>query len=102
MNTDNFAIWKFKNIEGVLQDFYAYDFLVTKYQKDYVVFFMHYDLSTNTIKFESKIAKYDGVTCSFNDVHATLKQLGVFALKNRLDCHDSATWNNKLFEGTNN
>lgn len=99
MNIDNFAIWKFKNVEGVLKNFYAYDFLVSKYQKGFVTFFIHYDLNTDTIVFKSDHARqYNGITCKFSEFHNKLKSLGLFELKDENDCHESATWNNPLYK----
>lgn len=99
MNIDNFAIWKFKNVEGILKNFYAYDFTITKYQKGFTTFFIHYDVTAETVTFKTASSpKFDGITCSFKDLRSTLMKLGVFELKSKDDCHSSATWGNDLFK----
>lgn len=99
MNIDSFAIWKFKNIEGVLKNFYGYDFLISKYQKGTTVFFIKYDLTAETATFTSDSDLFlDGLTCPLKDLHTTLKNHSYFELKNKNDCHSSATWNNELFK----
>lgn len=99
MNIDSFAIWKFKNIEGVLKYFYGYDFLITKYHKIDVVFYIKYDINTETATFTSESDLFlDGITCPIKDIHSILKNHGYFELKNKNDCHSSATWNNELFK----
>lgn len=98
MGIDSFAIWKFKNVEGVLKYFMAYDFLVSKYQKGFITFYLHYDTAKEEVKFTSVLnEKFNNITCKFTELRKKLIELGVYELRDKDDCHSSATWGNDLF-----
>jgi hypothetical protein len=48
MTVDNFALWKFKTIEGILKNVSSFDFTTTLITKGFETYKIHYDLATCT------------------------------------------------------
>ena len=74
MNVDQFAIWKFKNIEGWI-DCNGYDFQTTKIVKDGKTYLVKYDLQkdTATISCDNDIFFFPK-TVPFKDLKEELKK----------------------------
>lgn len=86
MTVDAFAIWKFKNIEGLIEC-NGYDFQTTKIKKGLETYFIKYDLK----KEEATIDKVDDlflpITVSFSKLREELVKLGLW--KARTEVHSS-------------
>ena len=77
MDITSFSVWKFRYIEGYLQDMHSYDVHTTKYvdPRTSAITWIVYD----TIKDVATIDK-DGVKmeCKFAELEKTLKDLGMY------------------------
>ena len=58
MTVDAFAIWKFKNIEGLIEC-NGYDFQTTKIKKGLDTYFIKYDLKTEEATIENGVITYE-------------------------------------------
>ena len=89
MDITSFSVWKFRYIEGYLQDMHSYDVHTTKYvdHRTSAVTWIRYD----TVKDRATIDK-DGVTldCKFADLEKTLKDLGMYRERPENDRHHLA------------
>ena len=90
MNIDVFALWKFKTIEGILKNFYSYDFLVTKYDDGKQKFFIHYDIKAEKATIKSDSIFFMEKSCTFTELPGVLKEMGVYVQDDPKNCHSSA------------
>lgn len=91
MTVDNFALWKFKTIEGILKNCHPADFLTTVFTKGFETYTVRYDLRTNTCVIEDPIKLDDQHTqCSFKDLPKKLAEMGLYEKKNPEECHSNA------------
>ena len=86
MTADIFAIWKFKNIEGLIEC-NGYDFQTTKIKKGLETYFIKYNLKTEEATIEKAypnifVVKYEenerNVTYSYTDVLTRTVEVDVF------------------------
>lgn len=86
MDLPCFAVWKFRYIEGFLQDMHSYDVLTTKYvnPKTFVITWIKYDLDKDraTIETEGRIME-----CRLSELEKTLKDLGMYRERPENDRH---------------
>ena len=86
MTADIFAIWKFKNIEGLIEC-NGYDFQTTKIKKGLETYFIKYNLKTE----EKKKKKVDNlflpITVPFSKLREELVKLGLWQA--RKEVHSS-------------
>lgn len=90
MNTETFAVWKFKCIEGILKNFMPYDFFSTKYKNGEESFFITYDVKSLKATIKPIKGHFTETTCSFKDLVDTLKKMGVYEMMDEKDIHKSA------------
>jgi len=76
MNNSDFALWKFKNIEGVLDGFFSSEFNITKFFKNTEQHSIVYNLNTETC--EIKINGQNPIKVSFDGLVDKLKELGYY------------------------
>lgn len=98
MTLDNFVLWKFRKVEGILENFRASDVFVSKYSKGFHVFYIKYDLEKLQATITSPLGDFADITCSFKDLEQTLKDMGYYKLKDPSECHSCALqpWNGKM------
>ncbi len=79
MTTDQFALWKFKAIEGILENFQAADFNTTRFIKGFETYLITYDVAHLTCKIEnmSKL-DFDPIIVPFKELVNKLKEMGVY------------------------
>lgn len=79
LTTDQFALWKFKTIEGVLENVTSCDFTSTRIQRGFEVYMITYDLKTSTCKIDN-VSKLETqpFTCTFKELVNKLKELGIY------------------------
>lgn len=91
MTVDNFALWKFKTIEGILKNVSSFDFTSTAITKGFETYKIHYDLATCTCMIEDSIALEDKhITCSFKDLPAKLQEMGLYERRPESGCNANA------------
>lgn len=77
MDITSFSIWKFRYIEGYLQDMHSYDVHTTKYvdHRTSDTAWIRYDTAKDVATIER-----DGLTldCKFGELEKTLKDLGMY------------------------
>ena len=87
MSPDNFALWKFKTIEGLIYC-NGYDFFTTKIVKGSSTFYIKYDLKTE----EATISNPDDTfmiehICPFNKLQDELKNMGLWKERPKEEQH---------------
>lgn len=89
MDLTNFALWKFRFIEGYLQNMQSYDVTTTKYvnPKDLAVTWIRYDMDKEKARIESGDRV---VECRFDELEKTLKDLGLYRERLYADMHHLA------------
>ena len=93
METCAFALWKFKTVEGILQYWRSSEFDLSKYELDGEVrATIKYNRrsETATVRTMGKWFGDRSVTVPFKDLVAKLKELGLYVLRDRNACHESA------------
>lgn len=91
MDLVNFAIWKFRYIEGILKGMHSFDMCTTKYVDPDTaeVSWIRYDYERERaavehaeerhVGFFGKTEKVtDSIECKFSDLERTLKDLGMY------------------------
>lgn len=86
MTVDAFAIWKFKNIEGLIEC-NGYDFQTTKIKKGLETYFIKYDLRTEEATIEKVDDLFLPITVPFSKLREELVKLGLW--KARTEVHSS-------------
>lgn len=86
MTVDAFAIWKFKNIEGLIEC-NGYDFQTTKIKNGLETYFIKYNLKTEEATIEKVDDLFLPVTVSFSKLREELVKLGLW--KARTEVHSS-------------
>jgi hypothetical protein len=80
MDITAFSIWKFRYIEGYLQDMHAFDVHTTKYvdPRTFDVTMISYDTSREVATLDR-----DGyrTECTFSELENTLKRLGMYRVR---------------------
>lgn len=86
MTADIFAIWKFKNIEGLIEC-NGYDFQTTKIKKGLDTYFIKYDLKTEEATIEKVDVFFLPITVPFSKLKEELVKLDLW--KERKEVHSS-------------
>lgn len=87
MDLVRFAIWKFRNVEGVLEGMHPYDVLVTRYVDGLGdVTWLRYDMAAETVSLETEDGK-SRMQCGFGELEDTLKRLGMYRPRPMRDRH---------------
>lgn len=86
MTVDAFAIWKFKNIEGLIEC-NGYDFQTTKIKKGLETYFIKYDLKTEEATIEKVDDLFLPITVPFSKLREELVKLDLW--KARTEVHSS-------------
>lgn len=91
MTTDEFALWKFKTTEGVLENFSPGDFTTTNFTKGFEMYTIKYDLAHCTCTI-SNLAKLDAdiITVPFSELVNKLKEMGVYKERPASTRHSSS------------
>lgn len=77
-----FALWKYKNIEGILMHMRSSEVTLTKYVNPKMPALIRYDYEQEEMTVEFPENKYKlPVTCSFNDATKTLQELKMYELR---------------------
>jgi len=87
MDLTVFSIWKFRYVEGFLQDMHSYDVLTTKYvnPRNFMTTWLKYDIKAETVSIEK-----DGtvpIVCKFSELTDTLKKLDMYKERPITDRH---------------
>ncbi len=80
MTADIFAIWKFKNIEGLIEC-NGYDFQTTKIKKGLDTYFIKYDLKTEEATIEKVDVFFFPITVPFSKLKEELVKLDLWKEK---------------------
>ena len=83
MSPDNFALWKFKTIEGLIYC-NGYDFFTTKIVKGSSTFYIKYDLKTEEATIEKVDDLFLPITVPFPKLRSELEKLGIWQLRNEV------------------
>ena len=86
MTVDAFAIWKFKNIEGLIEC-NGYDFQTTKIKKGSDTYFIKYDLKTEEATIEKADNLFFPVTVPFSKLREELVKMDLWQA--RKEVHSS-------------
>lgn len=86
MTADIFAIWKFKNIEGLIEC-NGYDFQTTKIKKGLDTYFIKYNLKTEEATIEKVDNLFLPVTVPFSKLREELVKLDLWQA--RKEVHSS-------------
>lgn len=86
MTADIFAIWKFKNIEGLIEC-NGYDFQTTKIKKGLDTYFIKYDLKTEEATIKKVDVFFFPITVPFSKLKEELVKLDLW--KERKEVHSS-------------
>ncbi len=86
MTVDAFAIWKFKNIEGLIEC-NGYDFQTTKIKKGSDTYFIKYDLKTEEATIEKVDNLFFPVTVPFSKLREKLEKMDLWQA--RKEVHSS-------------
>ena len=86
MTVDAFAIWKFKNIEGLIEC-NGYDFQTTKIKKGLDTYFIKYDLKIEEATIEKVDDLFLPVTVPFSKLKEELEKLDLWQA--RKEVHSS-------------
>lgn len=86
MTADVFAIWKFKNIEGLIEC-NGYDFQTTKIKKGLETYFIKYDFKTEKATIKKVDDLFLPVTVPFSKLREELVKLGLWQA--RKEVHSS-------------
>jgi hypothetical protein len=101
-----FSVWKFRHIEGLLKNMFAYDVGTTKYvdpETGYVSW-IKYNYKDETVTIERTVKKKDSfwsmietgeietqtVECKLSELEAKLKELGMYEERPERDRHSLA------------
>lgn len=84
MTADVFAIWKFKNIEGLIEC-NGYDFQTTKIKKGLETYFIKYDFKTEEATIEKVDVFFLPITVPFSKLKEELVKLDLW--KERTEVH---------------
>ena len=89
MDICSFSVWKFRYIEGFLQDMRSYDVLTTKYvnPKTFVTTWIKYDFDKNIATIETDNRTME---CKLSELENTLKDLGMYKERPENDRHSLA------------
>jgi hypothetical protein len=89
MDITAFSVWKFRYVEGFLQDMHSFDVYTTKYldHKTSAVTWIRYDIAKEVATIER-----DGLSlpCKFSELEKTLKDLGMYRERPENDRHHLA------------
>lgn len=86
MTADIFAIWKFKNIEGLIEC-NGYDFQTTKIKKGLDTYFIKYNLKTEEATIEKVDNLFLPVTVPFSKLREELVKMDLW--QTRKEVHSS-------------
>ena len=86
MTVDAFAIWKFKNIEGLIEC-NGYDFQTTKIKKGLKTYFIKYDLKTEEATIEKVDDLFLPITVPFSKLREELVKMDLWQA--RKEVHSS-------------
>lgn len=80
MTLDSFAMFKFKEIEGKLENFYSHDMTTTRFVNGFITYYINYDITSLSFKIIDSCALDDNVIASghFKDLVKTLKDMGFY------------------------
>lgn len=86
MTVDAFAIWKFKNIEGLIEC-NGYDFQTTKIKKGLETYFIKYDFKTEEATIEKVDDLFLPITVPFSKLREKLEKMDLW--QTRKEVHSS-------------
>ena len=86
MTVETFAIWKFTNIEGLIEC-NGYDFQTTKIKKGLDTYFIIYDFKTEQATIQKADDFFMPIKVPFSNLRAELEKLGLW--KERKEVHPS-------------
>lgn len=81
MTLDSFAMFKFKEIEGKLENFFSHDMTSTRFVNGFTTYMIYYDIASLTFKIVNTCGiEGNEVIASghFKELVQTLKDLGVY------------------------
>ena len=106
MDISSFAIWKFRHIEGLLKNMFAYDVETTKYvdPATNLVSWIRYNYKDETVTIERTVKKKDSfwsmieteeietkkIDCKLSELESRLKELGMYEERQLTDRHSLA------------
>lgn len=80
MTLDSLAMFKFKELEGKLENFYAHDMTTTRFTSGFITYYINYDLTSTSFQIIDSCALENTVIASghIKDLVKTLKDLGFY------------------------